>query len=107
MLALVLVLLLVVRSLTDTLSDLPAEEIACILCPRFCCQKCRHTLHAFLWSAALFDIHGSLCFNGHRYTQEDGRDVEDLEGAGPRIHRHQTSLPSRDHTPNRNSVDQG
>lgn len=58
------------------------------------CQEHRHPLHPVLRQKPVLDIHGLVCLGQRQHPQENGGDVENLEGAGTWVHRQESRLPT-------------
>lgn len=91
----------------DTKTGASAEEAPSHVRPGLDCQEHWHPLHFILWQESVLDIHGLVRLGQRQHPQEDGGNVEDLEGASPWVHRQEPRLPARRGSSDRECLDQG
>ena len=80
---------------TNIVTDCPSEETSCLISPRLDRKERWHTLHTLLWSSTIWYFHGIIRSCRQQHQEEDGGNVEDLEGASARICRHSPGFSAR------------
>lgn len=78
----------------DTVTGPSTEEAPSHVRPGLDRQEHRHPLHLVLWQKPVLDIHGLVRLGQRQHPQENGGDVENLEGTGTWVHRQESRLPT-------------